>query len=265
MTNNPLVPTPIVNKNGVATTVYKRADTGQEFRAVPLPAPAVSTQDHDAASIRVLSAITKTFESKRVTQYGVSNIESLEYRFAMYTPEVIDAYDKAITSNPGGGFEDLLVSALHKRVKPAKAGFLLFIAQHDQQQDTDWSPDDQVSCNHERAEDRYNGIMSLDGQFDFEVPDDIYTTDDHRAVAIVSALITVTDKVYDENEWGVAYVSEPGSGYTLNNDSLIELIVRRPEDAERIAEIVVSRENPDAGIIEEILDAEVPPLSEGMI
>lgn len=230
-----------------------------------LPVPAISTQEQKAASFRVFSALSDSYTKGRFSGYGETYISSLGRRLDNYSPEVIGAFERAIIENPGKGFEELLVSALHQRAESGKAGLLLFIAQHDEEQDVEWSPDDQVSYNYERALDRYNGIMSLDGRFGFEVPDDIYATDDSHSTAVISALVKVTSKVYDKNEWDVEYVTEPESGYTLKDDSLIELIVRRPEDADQIADIVTSRDNPDAGMIEALLDAEVPALRDGMV
>jgi hypothetical protein len=265
MSKHPLVATPIVNKNGVATTVHKRVNTGQGASSAPFPVPALVTKPDTGSSARVLDRLKEVCEKERLGQYGINNTKSLEYRLGKYSPEVIDAYDQVITARPGEGFEELLISSLHRNDDSDKAGFLLFIAQHDDEQDTEWDTSEQVTYSYEKASDRYYGIQSLDGQFDFDVTGDIYAPDDDRSAKIISALITVTNEVYNNNEWGVAYVTEPDSGYTLNNDSLIELIARRPEDANRIAEIVTQRSNPEASAIEMVLDAEVQPLRDGVI
>lgn len=265
MSNNPLVPTQIVNKNGVLTTVHKKVDLGSGVRAMQLPVPALKLKADPEARVRIANALSRADGRHNYAQYGVSNMESLEYRLDKYTPEVIAAYDKAITEHPGEGFEGLLVSALHKRVSPQKAGFLLFIAQHDDEQESDWDPDEQYSYSYEHALEIYNGIKSLKGEFDFDTDDDVYGSDDEHSVNVISALIAVTNKVHNADDGGIVYVALPDYGYTLNNDSLIQLIVRRPEDADRIAEIVIARKNPEAAVIEEVLDSEVPALSDGLI
>jgi hypothetical protein len=77
----------------------------------------------------------------------------------------------------------------------------------------------------------------------------------------------VTYAVYYSNTQKglVSITTNDGEALTLNNNELIDLIIRRPEDANRISSIVVDRDNPDAALIEEMLDTEVPALRDGLI
>ena len=265
MPKTPLVPTPIVNKNGVRTTVHKRAHEPNK-QLLNLPAPVVPFATAKEALVRVKNAIDAVYSTEDFRGYGISEADVLKHRLQKYTPAVIMAYDKAIKEHRRQGYEHLLISALHQRVPADKSGYLLFIAQHDKDQDTVWAYRTNGTYNHQYAEERYNGIKSLEGQFEFDIPYSVYETDDMRSLQIISALITATTKMYEADDTkGISHISSPGEGYTLNNDGLIELIVQRPEDAERIADIAIARDNPEASIIEEVLDAEQPALSDGLL
>lgn len=55
------------------------------------------------------------------------------------------------------------------------------------------------------------------------------------------------------------------SGKRILRDDIIELLSRRPDDALRIAALVIERQSHDNGLIEDVLDSASSPVSEGVL
>lgn len=267
MTHNPLVPTRIVNKNGVATTVHKKSDpgTGATAKALPLPILAPQTREEAETVARVMKAIDSVDSAGRYKEQEAFTYEFIEERLEAYSPDVIAAYDKAIRNHPGEGFEDLLVSAINQHDSSDKAGFLLFIAKHCGTQDTTWDLDDDRSYNYEFALDLYGGIKSLSRRFRFDARNSTYKDAEDQSTKVISGLLKVTTRLFHDSPEDLDYVPPPGDGYELKDDSIVDLIMRRPEDAERIADILVARESRDVAFIEEMLATETPALIHGTL
>lgn len=269
MTKNPLLPTTIVNKNGVTTTVHKRVDTSGKTTPVTIPSPAAKLPIAEglADAEATVGAALITVQSYEDFDHDIGDFRVLERLLARWEPSVTRAYAKVIDENPNHGYDELVASVLHNNHNPSEASYLLIAAQEDTKPDTDWSRFEGGTFAYALAKETYLGITSLSEEYGFELPELPFEAEDQKLVEIFKALAVVTYAVYhsDTQKGLVSITMNEGEAVTLNNNELIELIISRPEDAHRISRIVVDRDNPDATLIEEMLDAEVPALRDGMI
>jgi hypothetical protein len=268
MTKNQLVPTTIVNKNGVTTTVHKRAEaSGSTSAMIPSPA-ALPLNDVDLSKAEAcVGAALITVQGYEDFDHDIGDFRVLERRLALWEPSVTRAYAKVINDHPNHGYEELAASVLHNDHDPDEASYLLIAAQEDNQPDTDWSRFEGGTYAYAQAKSTYRGIASLSEEYGFDLPELPFEAEDQKPVEIFKALALVTYAVYYSNTQKglVSITTNEGEALTLNNNELIDLIIRRPEDANRISSIVVDRDNPDAALIEEMLDTEVPALRDGLI
>lgn len=270
MTKSQLVPTPIVNKNGVATTVHKRADaTGDSLTLLPAPVIAANSEEESLARVqaRVAAAIISV-QDKEDLNHGIHDFDVLERRLYQWEPAVTRAYDKVLSEHVNVGYEELLVSSLNNDNDSKTAEYILLLAQQDEMQDSNWSRLDGGTYLYGHAKEIYNGLRTLDGKYNFDIPESPYETNDQHSIDIIKALTIVTnEEYYSGTQKGLLDVTTPnGEGLImLYSDDLIKLIARRPEDARRIAEIFASRSSPDVELLERILDTESTALSDGII
>lgn len=102
---------------------------------------------------------------------------------------------------------------------------------------------------------------------------DNYASCDPSITEQVAALVIVTERLYSlRNE--ARYTGEDVSwlplnhirgGVLLSGEALILLTLDRPQDAERIAEIIITRRTTEADFILSILTASAPAVSDGVI
>jgi hypothetical protein len=268
MTKNPLVPTTIVNKNGVTTTVHKRAEAnGNASAMIPSPAALPLKDDELSKAEACVGAALITVQGYEDFHHDIGDFRVLERRLARWEPSVIRAYATMLDNHPNHGYDELVASVLYNDHDPDEASYLLITAQEDKRPDSDWSGFEGGTFTYGIAKSIYWGIASLSEEYGFDLPELPFEAEDQKPVEIFQALAIVTYAVYHSNTQKglVSVTTEDGEGMMLNNNELIDLIIKRPEDAQRISSIVVDRENPDAALIEEMLDTEVPALRDGII
>lgn len=269
MNRSRLTPTNVVNKNGIMTTVHKRMDRGGAIVPTVLPAPATLHLNENSlveAEATVGAALIDV-QMDETLDHDIGDFRVLERRLAQWDPSVIHAYSKVLRECTDYGYERFAASVLHNSHKSGEAAYLLLAVQEDENPDSDWSALDAGTYTYDRAKMINVGIMLLGGELGIEFPENPFDTEDAEAVRIYRALAAVTYAVYHSGNGrslsGISTVD--GDGITLNNSGLIELIIRRPKDADRIGAIMNSRDNPESALIEEMLDAEASAMSDGIL
>lgn len=270
MTN--LVPTRIVNKNGVATTVYKRPEKpAAEGSVIPVP----------SSSITVLSSMTRgqLIEEVAGIVYDLNKDEDGNdddiYWDSARSRHRIDTIEEALLDHD----EETL-----RRLMDALNG-----KDYDSLSEMETLLSDGVF---EGKNTRYinaieqlyplvgtgRGTSSLDVLIDsLKYYPGLGDLDVAKFPQIAAILNTVC--IFEQNK-PPAWADETLLWYSgreqagdinypvLYSDELIELLSRRPHQAHRIVQFVLERGNPkpeDITFIEEMLDSETPSIAEGAL
>lgn len=275
MKNTNLVPTPIVNKNGVQTTVHKRGTTTTS-KVIPLPAPIPST-----------SIGTGNLSSLKRAKI----VHNLSKRFSRnaYPPEVygvtIDSYGPLIMPyrEKLGSYSDELLGKLYKAA-----------------QSTDRSNGTFLLVNEDKSEeylltylalhgDNYERIFDTGRGYSFNLPDAVNSlatyrqlpyehTDEYyqKATALTGVVAAIQYKIPKESHWEdhaetryLTYTANPEnekeSLASITSDDLVDLILEQPERWTQIADIVVERGTTDASLIRSIINSDTSSIAEGTL
>lgn len=264
-----LIPEKRMDKHGVMVTKHVRAGEAQSGKPLVLPSPAAPAPltDNSDAVAKVLGHFANIFASPSPETVGWEEI--LEEGLPSYSREVLNAYDKAISTHDKHNFEELLISSIQNEDTSDQAGYVLFVAQQDQFFDEGWKEGSLGTYAYHRFSKIANGLHSLGDGFSFAIPESIYDADDHKA-AILSALVKVTSTVHGlHGEWGLSFLydDETGdeAGFSLADNHLIELIAEYPERAEQIGDIIYERETTDGEAIRVVLESGHAAVSDGAL
>jgi hypothetical protein len=102
---------------------------------------------------------------------------------------------------------------------------------------------------------------------------DNYADCDPSITEQVAALVLVTERLYAcflEGQYSGSNrpwlpITQLRDGVILSERDLIQLILDRPQDAERIAAVIIDRQTTDMGLIRSVLDSSAKSLSNGLI
>lgn len=273
---SPLIPEVRVNKNGVPVTKHvKPPNGGSGTASMPAPQAKTASYGYDLRK-RIESHV---YEAHEIDLHGYSRLRSLTEIMPwrnMLSDTTLEAYMDTINSRPEDGYADLLLGIFDGWIRDSEACYYLEIAKLDPTQslagcseDDKWGRGDKAF---RRAGSIYRGLEYYGG-FQYERPSDILNQSGPMVKA-TQGLIRVTHRLCNEGEGiGIdsSFEENSESPYgqehivRLEPPSLAALVADRPDDADRIADIVLSRDTDDPSIILSVLDAGVPQLSNGVL
>lgn len=272
-----LIPEVRINKNGVPVTKHvKPSNSGGVGTSMPPPQAKTANYGYDLR-MQIHDHVFEAHESELngYPQMRRSIAEIMPWR-NMLSDTTLEAYMKAITSRPEDGYADLLLGVFNGWIRDSEACYYLEITKLDPTQnlagcseDDKWGRGDKAF---RRSGSIYRGLGYYSG-FHYERPADILNQSD-PAVKATQGLIRVAHRLANEGEGtGLNSFFEDNKESPYGQDhimrlappSLAELVAARPDDADRITDIVLARDTTDTSIIATVLDAEVQQLSNGVL
>jgi hypothetical protein len=274
MKNN-LVPTQIVNKNGVRTTVHKR-DTGASSPAAALPAPDLSV----SARIGKLSAV----ERATMVDELCALFESTHKKYKPFSiginPDDILAFRNRLAA-----YRDEVISRLHANSQPQTGDNKAFLYVNKGASEEDlmnYLVLSEGNLSHERLFELGKGycfnlrdaVRSLHAypQLTYECTEDYF----QKVIALTGVVTAIQSEQPNERHWEshengrlITYTPAPRYGKEqlarLTSDDLIDLILEQPERWEQIADIVAARGTDDTILIRSVLDSETQSIRDGLL
>lgn len=274
MKNN-LVPTQIVNKNGVRTTVHKR-DSTTMTKAAELPVPGSALR----SGAGKLTSVERTVMVDKLTTL---------FSRSSYPPEIfgnsIDSYHPSVMPfrEKLENYSDELIGKLHKSAHStdrSNGTFLLV--------DEDKSEEYLLTYLALHGND-YERIFDTGRGYSFNLPDAVNSlaayrqlpyehTDEYyqKATALTGVVTAIQYKIPRESHWEdhsearyVTYTPNPEneeeSLARIASDDIIELILERPERWTQIADIITERATTDTSLIRSIINSDTSSISEGTL
>jgi hypothetical protein len=272
MTSSNLVPTPIVNKNGVHTTVYKAAGGSNSSPAGNLPAPAIggAVSVTTPPSAEIMSVLRVSFDDPWVTIPSVIDRNAVRRTLEGY-PEDTQIYIREVQllhpDDPH--FDRMLISMIHNRDSPETIEDVLYAYTH--------IPDSwetftcETGWNDDRFDVDYDLIRTVNGakSYGFEVC--AYGTEDKslrhydeqtRTQAL--ALIALYSEMSMNNELRGGLGGDDTS-YYITDKSTVQHIVQNPEMADDMLQEMLVHGRADWGLIESLKNAPSVPLRDGTL
>lgn len=274
---NNLVPTPIVNKNGVHTTVYKAAEAPNSSPMGNLPAPTISGVSGTALTVsdQIMRSLAVTFEDswinvpRSITQRGVLR------RLEMY-PEETQRYIREIQElHPEDHhFDRMLISMIFNRdpVETVEDTLYVFNALLDQWDnftyDTSWI-DDRFDVAYTLTR-TVNGVKTYGGEIC------AYGTEgkslrhyDQKTRDQVSGLVALYTEMTMEDELHGG-LSDDDSTSFLADQSTIKYVAENPQaamkdGARKMVDEMLTYHRTDWDLIQSMKNAPSAPLNEGTL
>lgn len=273
--NSNLVATPIINKNGVRTTVHKR-DTGTSSQETALPAPGLNA----SSGISKFSAVERTTMVDELCDlFESSHLKYKPLSIGINPDDLISLRNKLAT------YRDEVIVKLHANAQHQTGHNKAFLSVNKDASEEDLmnylvlSEGDQA---HER-------LFELGKGYCFNLPDAVRSlhtypqlsyeyTEEHfqKVIALTGVVTAIQSELPDERHWEdhsngrlITYTPSPRFGKEqlarITSDDLIDLILEQPERWEQIADIVAARGTDDTVLIRSVLDSETQSIRDGLL
>lgn len=270
-----LVATPIVNKNGVRTTVHKR-DTGTSPQEAVLPAPGLNA----STGIGNLSVAERT----KMVEELCGLFESTHKKYKPFSiginPDDILAFRNRLAA-----YRDEVISRLHANSQPQTGDNKAFLYVNKGASEEDlmnYLVLSEGNLAHER-------LFELGKGYCFNLPDAVRSlhtypqlsyecTEEHfqKVIALTGVVTAIQSEQPNERHWEshengrlITYTPAPRYGKEqlarITSDDLIDLVLEQPEHWEQIADIVAARGTDDVDLIRSILNSDTSSISEGAL
>lgn len=267
---NQLTPQKRMNKNGVMVTKHVRDAPNESPTGKLIPAPLMTAPGERNAQVEFLGkALHSTYEEYLEMQDGDGmSEEELEARIEGLDGSVLAAYYESIRDNPGHGFEDILISAMHNEITSEEAGTVLFIARIEGELDLDWSAARGGALSYIQARRLHAGLDHYAPELSF--PCNLLTASE-KDQATATVLIDATFAIFggdigtDENLLLDQYSEYGGGALAIDNVGLVDLLVERPDETQTIIDLMEERQTCDSDALRLILDADVQAVREGIL
>lgn len=276
MSNRNLVPTPIVNKNGVRTTVHKKV-TLAPSAAVTLPSPAIATGSAVLSPEGRTEAITmindKVKESQSLNEWNPKkwSYGDLGTTLRSCSDAVIIAIRDLLLVDPRGFLQreerdDFLFALAQKNEKVSGTTIHEYITYAEHLRGTPMST-------------KVDLIKGLHSYHQLPAMQDYSDADQETAVSVIT-LLSVTKSLYSldlmKNLFAssiqktsagnhIPVTSDDGDIVRLTDNNLVTLLIERPEAASEIKAIITGKGIIDGNLIREMLDSETPSIRDGLI
>lgn len=281
---NPLVPTQIINKNGVSTTVHKRAASSRDMSS-SLPAPVSQTPQSEALSTGARMSMvdyltgrflrlhnmeqryyhTGTAPPVEVTDLHGEEARAFRKQLATYSAELVEKMFTAARDidHPASGAFSYVREG--KSEGYLRTYFVFNEPQHDKVFKFD--PRSRLRISIPDAIDSLSAYPHLQ----YEDAPAYY----QKAVAICGVVAAIQSDVPNEKHGNVqearfiTYTPRPEEQDTylarITNDDLVDLILEHPDKWEDIAEVITTRQTDDAEFIRTIIFTGAYAMREGML
>jgi hypothetical protein len=298
--NNHLVPEVRADVNGKLVTRHVKSGAAIPSTA-SLPAPP-SLASFAANYVSNIEALTEALDSA-IDTGAFDEVDMVEKDVLYRTlqnmqPHVVEAWRRQIDDNSDIGYEDLLISVLVNKLNAEQAGYILFAIQNSGENysfNAEWDDDVQGTYDYEHAWNAYRGITDFYARTQRSQPKDILKADaqDYQDSAAVAKMLVrgyvneVTGVLMDDDndavifediDLGVLATEYPDDIETITQimskheitdvpkmRNIMNLKDEFPESLDRIMAIMDERNTIDPETIREVLEAEVQPLSNGIL
>lgn len=241
MASNNLTPTPVVDKNGRQTTVYRKGAVSPVVKSLPKVSHVADTVVSDRDML--IESLVDGYSA-----YGLAS-SSLPRELASYPDEVLDALWELYDADPEGRASSLggmvrrRIMYDHRDVSGVREALRFFPIVHGFYSYRVLSPI--VDSLH-----RYSELPACED----------FTQQPESVQRQCDALLTVHRELLDSYPMGINQ-----GAHILKSSELIDLIMREPDKAERIGRIIGERKSDDVAMIREVLSAEVKSMSSGVL
>jgi hypothetical protein len=251
MTSN-LTPTPVVDKNGRQTTVYKRAEGSVKYATV-IPAPVVVDPAQDEIDAKVNWIIDEIDESVHLSDQ--EDREAVRSTLETYSPEFLIKVEEALQHLETVTIASLLIAAGESESLVSEA--LTFM------------PQMEVVRFHESL----NLVKSLHRDYYPGLPKvkDYGVADDHVQSQCIAILkISLAMKRYSDDRDGDLRMVDVGTenidrAAIMADQRMIALVLERPDEADLIVDTIRERGTGEFGVIHAVLSNEAIALSSGTL
>lgn len=271
MTNH-LIREKRVNKNGVAVTKLVRPTGDVPAATKSIPSPSARTSHSSYAHHRVAEHLDAFYEAKEDANYErvCGTMYHIKGRLMKYSDVTIEAYDKGMQDHPelAPAYAALLLGCLKDKLNSDEAAHVLHLCcEETGEPQSDWFERENCTFSYWDAMRRYRGVASHDGRLGFKLPKNILSADDPKNVKIYEALAFVTQAIQDDLDTGGIRELKggPKNGFTLENEALVDLVIRRPELASEIVQLWWEIGERDGAVIEMMIDSPAKALNDGII
>lgn len=273
MTSSNLIPTPIVNKNGVHTTVYKAAGGSSSSAVGNLPAPSVAGAVSGTAvvSSEIMEGLYLTFTDPYIVMPGHITGSLIQRTLDGYDSDTQKYIREVQQNNPEDGYFDrMLISMLSRRESPEMIETALFVYDNLQDQwdamtfNDGWNDDNVFDVDYDLIR-KVNGASQYPiSGYRFGLEDySLRHYDEHTQKQTLALIALCLDLDMDDKlRSGVQY--DDDSVY-LADEATAQVLIREPE---RLAEVLVALQKhgrTDWGVVEAMENAPSVPLREGTL
>ena len=248
---NPLVPTPVVDKNGRLTTVYKRQEVSGRDGSV-LPSPVVT--ELKRAKQDIISGIVEEMREMNLC-WNDDEIESITHTLNGYAIASLLMVEDALQKDAeSASLVGLLIQAEEEQEFVSEA--LLYMPQ----------------MGYKGFWDAARQVKTLHGYYPTLPPCDDYSKADEYVQQQCAALLKVTAAVDTMARDGNQTMKMTAVGNKnldrvaiLSDSRLIEYVIDHPQSADQIVALIADRGVSDYRVIHSVLHSESVALSSGML
>jgi hypothetical protein len=281
MTPGNLMPTPIVDKNGVASIRHKRQETAGGSLSAALPVPSLQSASAAANPVRdrLLDSLSSVCDDPEFRD-DFPDFDVLAERLERYPEATVKAFDELIVAkgSEGDHYERLLASCLQNDLDGDTASYIGRIVDMYEVQG-EWSDAYSADYSYVDALRTYRGLQSVKDECGFSFSDNLYDSERNREV--FDALVTVSNGIHNEvisndritsdviewvsgkNAGGIPV--DYNQGWYLRSRYILSRVAEHPEDAQRILNLFYDRGEVSDGVLEQVLDSEAPAMSDGYL
>jgi hypothetical protein len=298
--NNHLVPEVRPDVNGKLVTRHvKSGAASPSTTSLPAPPSLSALAANYVSNVESLTeAIDSAIDTGAYDEVEIVQKEVLCNTLQNMQPHVVEAYRRQIDDTPDIGYEDLLISVLANKLPSETAGYILFMTQQSasaRQLDNAWDDDVQGTLEYETAFKVFRGVADFLTREDMAQPKDILKAEGQtlQDISAITSMLKIGHEkgvpgiygnwdedviAFEEVDLGVLAIDYPKdiehivelmTEHSITDVSkargIMELQKEYPESFERIVAIMDERNTHDLGIIRGVLDAEVQPLSNGIL
>ena len=247
-----LVPTMVVNKNGVLTTVHKKPAGASAAAGIPAPAVAVS----ERSKSEIVDAVMDRLHSVN-KMIDADDMDQVRQRVGLFSSEKLERFERAAncSDKAGGVILHLLVMDDNEDVVNMAAHFIPDL------------PDEAITG----AASLLRGLYvypQLSQHVDYSKAESSVQLQCLGLVKVASCLEHHSGKNYvdDADAFPLEYSRIDYSNYRkIKDEPLVNLILERPEEADRMTAIIRANGEVDASTMRGLLDGMSPAFASGAL
>lgn len=256
-----LIPEARVNKLGHTVVKHVRADSKPAAKRSKLPSPAPQKSRHS----ELVGRLRKALDEDNHGFYDTPPRNELYKQAKSLSGNTMNAYLRALDEHPDEGYADLLVGILAKKDSDQMAAYSLVI--------TEMDPNSKNISAFSKGYDLYDLASSVfDGlesykSIGFEPVANIFDESDPETVrtrALLNMTIRLTNAV-SEVTTTLKRPTRDEFEVIIEPIDLVQLVLDRPQDSDKIVEIILYENIKEAGHIRAMLEAPVRALRDGAL